>query len=109
MTDMSNYEVNALVHMNVTKIVPAASEEDAKQILVDSYHRAFGDDVALVDVQHVLEIHTPDMGWLDCRYVYEGNDPEDGDYYRCLTHDALGEALTLGHQVSCEKASEGRE
>lgn len=45
-------------------------------------------------------IHTPIMGWLSCRYVYEGTDAEDGDYYLCVAHGAT----TLGHQVSCEKA-----
>lgn len=46
------------------------------------------------------EIHTPTMGWQTCRYVFDGTDPEDGDYYRCVIHDRL----TLGHEVSCEGA-----
>lgn len=60
----------------------------------------------VLEVTNRNEIHTPIMGWQDCRYVFEGNDPEDGDYYRCLTHDPDGERLTLGHEVSCEKATE---
>ncbi len=45
---------------------------------------------------------TPTMGWQSCRYVFDGNDAEDGDYYRCIVHDCL----TLGHDVSCEKAGD---
>lgn len=50
-------------------------------------------------------IHTPVAGWQDCRLAYEGTDPEDGDYYRCLVHDCL----TLGYSFSCEGASYARE
>lgn len=60
----------------------------------------YADHCATCDLADRDEIHTPDMGWQDCRYVYEGNDPEDGDHYRCTVHGYL----TLGHQVSCEGA-----
>lgn len=53
----------------------------------------------------VEKVFVPQMGFQSCRYVYDGNDPEDGDYYRCLIHDAV----TLGHEVSCEKAGDGPE
>lgn len=46
------------------------------------------------------EIHTPMMGWQDCRYKFEGADTDGTKYYHCLTHDDT----TQGHEVSCERA-----